>query len=339
VSTRGTFLLAVSGLGGLAALPALASGGRDVEGRTESRDMRVLLTSDPEQAPSAHAIGGDAFEWAGRRYRGRFESVALPDGRIGLVDIVPVDAYLYGVVGKEVGSRWPRASLEAQAIVARTYSLLKQRPGQPYDVRAGEGDQVYAGVASESTEVLDAVDATAGRIVTFGNRTAHVAYGSCCGGHTADAAELWGAAYPYLRGVVDPHCAGAPEFHWEREVPYDEFVRALGATIAGIGDLDRVDLRDPDTSGRARRVTLIGETGQVDMKGPAFRTALGTALVRSTLILSVRVERPDTVAIAGAGHGHGAGLCQWGARFMAQDGADAREIVSFYFPGTVLGST
>jgi stage II sporulation protein D len=142
-----------------------------------------------------------------------------------------------------------------------------------------------------------------------------------------------------MRGVVDPYCAAAPEFHWLRVVPYDEFVRAFGSAIAGIGNVERVELRDPDASGRARRIAIVGEHGQFELKGSSFRTTLGTTFVRSSLIQSVNVEPPDSVTIAGAGHGHGAGLCQWGARFMAQGGSTAAQIVAFYFPGTALGTT
>jgi stage II sporulation protein D len=77
------------------------------------------------------------------------------------------------------------------------------------------------------------------------------------------------------------------------------------------------------------------------MKTTAFRNAVGTSIVRGTLIQSVDILRDGaqatTVSIAGAGRGHGVGLCQWGARGLAADGASAQAIVQFYFPGTALG--
>jgi stage II sporulation protein D (peptidoglycan lytic transglycosylase) len=305
--------------------------------------MRVLLGSDATQTPVARFVDAYRFEWSGRPYRGRFESVSLPGGRTGLVNVVPLDAYLYGVVSKEVSAGWPRAALETQAILARTYALGKQRPGKPYDVVAGESDQVYGGIDAEAVEARDAVDATAGAVVMFGSTRAHVAFGSCCGGHTEDAAELWGASFPYLRGVVDPHCTSAPDYVWERDVPYDTFSRAFGSVLDGVGDLDRVELRDVDPSGRARRVALVGRRSTYEMKTTAFRNAIGPSIVRGTLIATVNLLRaggnasPTTVSIAGRGRGHGVGLCQWGARGMATDGAGMEAILQFYFPGTSIG--
>jgi stage II sporulation protein D len=205
-----------------------------------------------------------------------------------------------------------------------------------YDVLAGESDQLYGGLDAEAPSVNAAVDATAGSVVTFDGRPAHVAYSSCCGGHTADAAELWGTVYPYMRGVTDSHCSAAPEFHWERVMPYDEFVRALSDRELP-GDVERVDLRDLDSSWRPRRVGIVGDRTTADVKLSTFRAIVGPSIVRSTLLQSVSVVRGQTVTFAGAGYGHGAGLCQWGSRYMALDGTNAQTIVQFYFPGTSLG--
>jgi stage II sporulation protein D len=320
---------------------ARATGGRDADAPVAAHEMRVLLASDPVRPPEATPIDAYQFRFGGRTYRGRFETAALADGRIGLIDVVPLDAYVYGVVSKEVSAAWPRAALETQAIVARTYALTRQKPNRPYDVVAGDADQVYGGVDSESVEGRDAVDATGGMVVTYDGAPARLAFGSCCGGHTADAASLWGGEIPYLRGVADPHCTIAPEFHWRRDVPYDECVRALGSAAGDAGPLVRIELRDVDQTGRPLRVALVGARSTIELKATAFRTALGTAVVRSTLLQSVDIERdgstPSTVSIAGAGYGHGVGLCQWGARAMAQEGADAARILQFYFPQTALG--
>lgn len=342
VVSRASFL-SITTAAALTPAVARATGGRDVGGPVAAHEMRVLLASDGTQTPSARTVDAYRFEWNGRPYRGRFESVQLADGRVGLVDVVPLDAYLYGVVSKEVSAGWPSAALQAQAIVARTYALGRQRPGKPYDVVAGDRDQVYGGIDAEAVEARDAVDATAGVVVTFASAPARIAFGSCCGGHTEDAAELWGASYPYLRGVPDPHCTNAPDYRWERDVPYDEFARAFVPVIGAIGDLDRVELRDVDPSGRARRVAFVGNRGTSEMKVTAFRNAVGPSVVRGTLIEAVNLLRttgapsPATVSIAGRGRGHGVGLCQWGARGMATEGWTVAQILPFYFPGTALG--
>ncbi len=332
---RAAFLSAAAGAL-LVPAGARATGGLDVPSPGAGADVRVLLTSDGASAPPPRALDARTFSWNGRTYRGRFELVGFSDGRTGLLNVVPLEEYLYGVVGRELAAGWPAASLEAQAIVARTYTVSKLRPQKAWDVLAGEGDQVYGGVDVEAPSVTGAVDACAGSVITYAGKLAHVAYGSCCGGHTADAAELWGAVYPYMRGVTDPHCSPAPEFHWQRVMPYDEFSRAL--SDRGLpADVERVELRDLDSSWRPRRVGIVGDGGTAEVKLSTFRTLVGSSIVRSTLLQSVTVVRGQSVTFGGSGYGHGAGLCQWGTRYMALAGTTAQAIVEFYFPGTQLG--
>ncbi|MEO6990802.1 MAG: SpoIID/LytB domain-containing protein [Candidatus Baltobacteraceae bacterium] len=338
---RRVFLGVCGGALALAPRAVRASGGLDIGDPVATHAMRVLLADDDGRT-RPQTIDDSRFAWNGRSYRGQVQFVPLPNGRTGIVNVVPLDAYLYGVVTKEVGAGWPRAALEAQAIVARTYALGKLRPDRPYDVVASSSDQVYGGIEGETVEARDAVDATAGTAVTYRNAPAQVAFSSCCGGHSESSADAWGGAFAYLNGVVDPYCADSPEYRWHREIAYDVAAHALGRQLAGIGDLARVDLRDPDASGRPRTVALVGTSGESTLKTSAFRSALGASSVRSTFLRSVNVVRegsaPGTVAIDGNGNGHGVGMCQWGARGLAAIGADAAAIVAFYFPTTVLGS-
>jgi stage II sporulation protein D len=320
---------------------ARATGGRDIADPASTHQIRVMLSGDAGSAPVPQPVDAFTFSWSGINYRGTFATVPLAGGRLALVNTLPVDAYLYGVVSKEVSAGWPAAAIDAQAILARSYALAKLRPDKPYDVSATSSDQVYGGISSESVEVRASVDATAGTVVTYRGALATIAYSSCCGGHTASAADVWGGALAYLTGVQDPYCRIAPDYRWQREIPYATASRALESVLAGLGDLTSIELRDVDPSGRPRNVALIGELGETTMKTSAFRLALDPNVVRSTFLRSVRVLRDDsapaTLAIEGSGRGHGVGLCQWGARGLAQTGASAAQIVAFYFSATALG--
>jgi stage II sporulation protein D len=212
---RKEFLIAS---GAFAAIPrvARATGGLDIENAESNVAIRVLLASG--SFGPAEPLDGWRFAWDGRTYRGTVGSVRLLDGSMGLVNTVPLDAYLYGVLGKEISPSWPHASQQAQAIASRTYALLKLRPDRPYDVVAAESDQHYGGIEGESVECRAAIDATAAQIITYANLPAHVAYSSCCGGVTANAADVWKTPQPYLSSVVDPYCADAPNFEWSVDV-------------------------------------------------------------------------------------------------------------------------
>ncbi|MBC5809337.1 MAG: SpoIID/LytB domain-containing protein [Candidatus Eremiobacteraeota bacterium] len=312
---------------------ASATGGHDVGGAVTERPVRVLLasgdaTGSPRQLDAWH------FGWNGRTYRGTFTYVTLADGKRGLVNVVPLDAYLYGVLSAEVSPGWPHASQEAQAIVARTYALTKLRPSKPYDVVATESDQRYGGIESESVEGHAAVDATAGQIVSYNGAPANVAFSACCGGRTADSGDVWGSPRPYLRSVADPHCADTPDYRWQTNISYDSVQRAL--ELARAGDLRDVQLKDVDPSGRPRFVNFVGSAATVQVASQAFRFGVGAAVVRSTYLRSVG-NASGSLAVAGNGRGHGVGMCQWGARSMGASGATAAQIVAFYFPSTTVG--
>lgn len=288
--------------------------------------LRVLLGG-----AAASPIDATTFSYDGRRYRGTFSRRA--DGTV--LSTVPLEAYLYSVVAREMSPSWPAAALQAQAIAARTYVLQRSSPKRDYDVVTSEADQVYGGMETESPAATAAVDATAGSVLRYGDAFAQLFYSSSCGGHTESSADAWagGADLPYLRGVVCPWCTASPDYAWTRTVPADAVARAFpGATVGAPSELA---VGATDASGRARELVLTGDAGTATTRGTAFRSALGARVVRSLLIRRIGPGTgPGTFAIEGAGLGHGVGLCQWGARGMAAAGKSADDILNFYFPGT-----
>jgi len=303
--------------------------------------LRVLVASGV--SPQAFAPSGDGeFSYAGKIYRGVPQLADAGNVRSGLIATLQVESYLYGVVPLEIGTQWPPAALQAQAIVARTYALAHRSAGRAFDVVAHEGDQVWGGIDVESPQTNAAVDATSGAVVTYGAGLASVFYASCCGGHTVDARGLWGGAdLPYLRGVDDPYCASSPDYRWTTTLTAGTLSAALGPRLAALGTLRAITLRDPQPDGR-RAVAFVGTTGAVDLSAAQVRTALGARVVRSAYWKDLTVvgdpaQADAQVVIEGAGRGHGVGLCQWGARMMALQGRSARDIVAYYFPGTAIG--
>jgi stage II sporulation protein D len=314
---------------------ARATGGLDVADPGPAISVRVLLASGSFAGPEP--IDAWHFGWSGRTYRGAFANAALPGGRSALVNVVPLDAYLAGVISSEIPSGWPDAMQHAQAIVSRTYVLGRLHPERPYDVVASESDQHYSGIEGESLAGRAAVDSTAGTTLTYLGAPAHVAYSSCCGGRTADAGDVWGVSFPYLPSVPDPHCFGTPNYAWNADIPLANVAAAFGAPFAAIGTLRAARLETNTPDDRPRGIGFDGDRSSFETTPKAFRAALGAAVVRSTFVRSLDLGRPGSLAVTGSGRGHGVGLCQWGARIMAYDGASAQEILSFYFPGTALG--
>ena len=267
---------------------------------------------------------------------GNIIRVQLGDGSIAALDI---EQYLYGVVPLESPPSWPDAALQAQAIVARTYALQKRTLSRPYDVVATDADQRYGGAAAAHAATNAAVDATRGQTLAYLGGPASVFYSACCGGHTADADELWGhAGLSYLRGVDDPYCTAAPDYRWQRTLPFDRAQAALADRLPAVPLAAELD--DPDDSGRPRTVRFRGAGGTVlAVSVSDLRDRFGTDTVRSLWLREIDFDSTQAVplvVIEGSGRGHGVGLCQWGARGMALSGASASAILAHYFPGTTV---
>lgn len=321
-------------LGACAAASSLPLVGAVQSTPDTGRALRVLLgTGNP-----VPTVGG-GFEFGGRTYRGTFSRSS--DGSV--INTVELEEYLYSVVPREMPPQWPMAALQAQAICARTFVLAHADPQRAYDVVPSSLNQVYEGVGTESPAGRDAVDATAGSVLRYGNALAQIAYSACCGGHTESAADAWGGVtIPYLAGVRCPYCTASPYYRWVRDLPFGAIARALSASLKGSGTLRDVRLGTADASGRARYFELITDAGTAIVHGSEFRIRVGASLVPSLLISRLSVEPPEgeltapLVHLEGSGNGHGVGLCQWGARGMALASASLRQVLAYYFPGTAI---
>jgi len=342
---RRSLFLAAGAAAVLLARRAEATGGLDagdLGGRPASADaVRILLARGVAQADVPIRIDDQTWTFHGHAYRGMFSLLQGTTSAFSVINVIAFEEYLYGVVGSEIPTSWPLAALEAQAIVARTFAGGKRINGRAYDLVCSEIDQAYNGRDSENAVSIAAVQATSGTYVTFGDRAAQVFFMACCGGHTMDAGEVWGGAtLPYLRGVSDPHCTAAPDYRWERVVPLATLQAALGGRSAALGDLADVRISITDPAGRAQRIILVGGQGTLELTPSDLRSTLGAQYIRSSMLRSLEVSGEGTrvLRIEGEGRGHGVGMCQWGARQMALDGASARDILAFYFPGTALGA-
>ncbi len=264
--------------------------------------------------------------------------VTLYDHVKAHLEVLPLDAYLTGVLAAEVPPTFQPEALKAQAVAARTYALRKLRVfggagcsrGAGADVCTDPGHcQGYASLESlratwkEDFEhrwelLAAAVDATRQLYLTYGSALAETVYHSTCGGHTASAAEVWGRAAPYLSGVPCEYCQISPHYRKTTRLSLADASQALGQDLAAV--------RATTASGRAAEVAVAGRR----FSGNAFRGALG---LPSTLVENVAGD----LAVTTRGFGHGVGLCQWGAEGLARVGRGFREILLYYYPGTAVG--
>lgn len=273
------------------------------------------------------------FRLDGSSYRG---SLLIAPGSDGLraINLVDMEGYLRGVVPGEMYTNWPEAALQAQAVAARTYALarMRARADRDYDLVSTTADQRYAGLDAEKGTTDAAVLATAALALYHRGWPFAAYYHSCCGGHTADPLSALGDPRSPIQPVPCTYCEDSREFEWTQRIPRQETLAKLGVEGAtGI----QIAQRSPD--GRVTQVDVRrGDEPPVSMTGAAFRQRVGGMVVRSTLF---RVRRDgDRYVFQGRGFGHGVGMCQWGARGMAEAGNDFRQILEAYYPGAELRS-
>jgi SpoIID/LytB domain protein len=145
-------------------------------------------------------------ETVNRTYGGTLRLQPNTYGTYTLVNAVPIETYLRGVVPHEIGPGAPVPAIEAQAILARTYALrnLRRFAIDDYELCADTQCQVYRGLTGTAPVTDRAIVATSGQVLTYQNELVDALYSSTTGGVTAPFSDVWnGPDRPYLRSVVD----------------------------------------------------------------------------------------------------------------------------------------
>jgi stage II sporulation protein D len=222
----------------------------------------------PLRAPVVFDCPSAPLYLDGRAYHGTLV-LRHAGARLAVVNTVPLDEYVRGVVGGEMPYRWSIAALAAQAVAARSYALATLKPGKTFDLYADTRSQVYGGLAYETRRTDIAVAKTAGKVLMWNGRVATTFFFSTSGGRTADVGDVWPAFghVPYLRSVDDPYDVRSPHHVWGPIVL--DAQRLVRRWHAAPGQVRLVR----STSGRVAAVQL----GSRRIDGDEFRQALGLA--------------------------------------------------------------
>jgi len=269
-------------------------------------------------------------------YRGLAELTAADKG-ILVVNQLPLEEYLVGLINCEISSAWPIEAVKAQAIIARTYALNRKtaRITSPYHLESSVIDQVYEGCLIEDSRARRAVLETEGEVLTYGGAIIQAYYHSSCGGRTEASENIWGASLPYLKGVDCQYCLTSPTATaWEFKLTLQEIeerLRSAGHKVSGLYDIKTGAV---NSRGRLKQVALLAAKGGGAISGEQFRKAIGYGAIKSTRFTLKNLK--NEISFSGSGNGHGVGLCQWGAKQRALDGFGCGEILTYYYPGTEL---
>jgi stage II sporulation protein D len=302
--------------------------------------VRVLLLNNgiaakpPQKGEEPEQLGSAKGEVlvGGMRYSGTLE---IWRGKSGLyvINELPLEEYIKGVVSGEIGKSWDAEALKAQAVVARTYTLAQRKAESVagkmrYDLTSTVLDQVYKGGAIPES-ISAAVEETRGEILTYEGKPIIAFYHSTSGGMTEDAAEVFGKSYPYLR-PVETNSELSPFFIWQKQISLSELEKA--SAVKGLSD---VSVESYTASGRVRYFTFSNGKQSVRVAAKDLRKNLGWDRLPSTFVTGI-IRDGNVFVVEGRGYGHGVGMCQYSALQMAKEGRTYREILSYFYPGTTL---
>ncbi len=311
-----------------------------------------------------------------RLYPGSLRLQPNAYGDYTLVNQVPLETYLRGVVPHEIGTGAPYAAVAAQTILARTYALrnLRRFAVDDYELCADTHCQVYKGLTNTWLPADQAIAATKGLVLTYNNELVDALYSSTTGGITAPFSDIWnGSQRPYLKAVVDAprvmwnlsqksladeqnfrqfinlkqgfNETGKEAFRWRytntlEQIKEDlqRYLKKANNPLANFTTIQQMQVVERSPSGRILTLVVQTDKGIIELHKNEVRSAFGPP--RSTLFYLDPIYGADKTlkgyAFVGGGFGHGVGLSQYGSHNLAKLGWSGEQILSFYFPETQI---
>jgi peptidoglycan hydrolase-like amidase len=235
-----------------------------------------------------------------RKYQGTLDVKPI-GGEVVPIVTMELETAVASVVAAESAQDAPLEALKAQAVVTRSYLVAGKGRHRNFDFCDLTHCQFLREPPSPESPASVAVADTAGLVITFEEKPIAAMFTRSCAGHTRTPAELGISFnnYPYY-SVLCNACYKSPQW-WTARISAQEAARLAGK----------------------------GEAGRL-----AVNRRLGWNTVRSNNF-KVQGENAEVI-LEGTGEGHGIGLCQRGAKAMAESGTGFREIISHYFPNTAL---
>ncbi|MEB3161430.1 MAG: SpoIID/LytB domain-containing protein [Synechocystis sp.] len=297
-------------------------------------------------------------------------------GNYTLVNHVPLETYLRGVVPHEIGPNAPPNAAKAQTIIARTYALRNRRrfAADNYELCATTHCQVYYGLSETSPKADVAINETKGLVLTYDNQLVDALYSSTTGGVTAKFSDVWnGEERPYLQAVIDSaqpiwdlsskslanesafrqfinltegfNETGRKYLRWrypatlaQLNTDLKDYLSKRRHPLANFTTIYDIKITRRSPSGRILMLEVLTDKGVVELAKNEARSAF--AGPRSTLFYLEPTydanQRLTNVVFVGGGFGHGVGMSQFGSYQLSKLGWSAEKILAFYYPGTQI---
>lgn len=265
------------------------------------------------------------------------------------IEEIPLDEYLLGVISAEMPANFEQEALNAQALVARTYTI--------YSIKRNKNKHEGADICDSSTccqawiskedrlarwnedvrkeywnKIVKAVNTTKGKVITYNGDVIDAFFHSNSGGITEIPVNVWGGTnFPYLQSVQTSGEEGYSQYSSEVTLTQEELINKIRAKHSDfnidISQQDSVKILEYTEAGRVKNIQI----GNLKLSGVEVRSLLG---LKST---NFKIEiNNGKVTFIVTGYGHGVGMSQTGADSMAKQGSNYEEIIKHFYTGVEI---
>jgi len=278
----------------------------------------------------------------------QYKTVKLLHTATGQVEELPLDPYLYGVVAAEMPANFDIEALRAQAIVARTYTMYVITTDRKHDNADICDDPAccQAWVSKEDrlakwneneresnwNKIVDAVNSTQGKIITYNGKPIDAFFHANSGGKTEIPINVWGSGdYPYLQSVTtageDAYSQYSSEVTLSKKELIEELKQYHSDIVIDFSQDKPIEILSYTDGDRVKTIRF----GNVEISGVEARTIFGLKSANFTFEIS-----GDTIKFNVVGYGHGVGMSQTGADSMAKQGATYDSIIKHFYTGVEI---
>ena len=251
-----------------------------------------------------------------------------------VIDRVPIEKYVIGVLSGEMPVSFESEALKAQAVASRTYVMyqISKNKDKDYDVVDTVENQVYVDneflkekwgddYLKNSNKIKQAVLDTSGQYLEYNGKVVEAVFFSTSSGMTENSEEVFTTEVPYLRSVVSTWDEISPVYTDSKKFSKDDFYKLLGLDYQ---EKLYTNVIKNTSTGRIVEININGKK----FTGKEVCSKLG---LRSTFFEIV--EYDNAIVINTRGYGHGVGMSQYGAQGMALEGYTYEEILKYYYSG------
>lgn len=253
-----------------------------------------------------------------------------------IIEEVPLEEYVVGVLSGEMPITFEEEALKAQAVAARTYVLKKMEAKQEYDVVDTVSNQVFLNeeerkekwkdkFEERNNKIKKVVNETKGEYLSYQNQIIEAFFFSTSVGVTENSGEVFQKQLPYLVSVESKWDEKvSPNYQLEYNIDLNEFYQKLELPYQ---EQLNIDILTTTSTGRVKKLKING----VEMDASTVFSKLN---LKSTFFTIEQIG--TTVHIITKGYGHGVGMSQYGANGMAKEGFQYDQILKHYYQGTTI---